>query len=380
MPILIILIFLLNFEPLHAKIDSIYFNPTLINKDYVLEENFARSYNKEIIFELGIKARYNLLKGFNVYLNPELINDNTGLLECYLDIDIRSIKITLGKKALWFGPGIHSSMLLSNNTEPFKLGMLSNNKPTVLPYLGKTKFIWFLTRLEGDRVIPNPYLTGARVSFTPFKIFNFSLNRVIIFGGEGREKLSISDYWKIFLASHENEPGKLDNNQLAGFDFSIKLSNYLPTIKSFTIYGDFVGEDEAGYLPCKWGRLYGISTSFGKINLILEYANNSVKTAPYAFYRHHIYSSGYTYKGRVIGHHMGTNAEDLFININYDLGMAILELEYDRENSDLSTNNIKTKKSYKIKIKNIAINNANTSLEYYKDGELNYFRISLSFL
>lgn len=376
---LIILIFLLNLEPLYAKIDSIYFKPILVNKNWVFEENFARSYDGEINFELGIKAKYNLLKGLNIYLNPELINNNFGLLEGYFDIDIRNIKITFGKKALWFGPGLHSSMLLSNNTEPFKQGMLSNNRPTVLPYLGKTKFIWFLTRLEENRVIPNPYLTGARVNFTPFKVFNFSLNRVIIFGGDGREKLSISDYWKMFLASHENEPGKLNNNQLAGFDFSIKLSNYLPKIKNFTIYGDFVGEDEAGYLPSKWGRLYGVSTSFGKINLILEYANNSVKNAPRSFYVHGVYQSGYTYKGRIIGHHMGTDAEDLYLNINYDLGIAILELEYDRENSDLSTNSIKTKKKYRVKIKNITLNNTNTNLEYYKDGELNYFRISCNY-
>ncbi|MDI6785733.1 MAG: capsule assembly Wzi family protein [bacterium] len=377
--ILIILIFLLNLEPLHAKIDSIYFKPILINKNYVLEENFARSYDKKTNFELGIKAKHNFLKDLNIYLNPELINGNVKLLEGYLDIDIRNIKITLGKKTLWFGPGLHSSMLLSNNTEPFKLGMLSNNKPTVLPYLGKTKFFWFLTRLEEDRVIPNPYLTGIRVNFTPFKIFNFSLNRVIIFGGDGREKLSISDYWKVFLASHENEPGKLDNNQLAGFDFSIELSNYLPIIKSFTIYGDFVGEDEAGGLPCKWGRLYGVSTSFGKTNLILEYANNSVKNARCYFYKHHIYRNGYTYKGRVIGHHMGTDAEDLYLNIDYDLGIAILALEYDIENSDLFSNSIKTKKRYKVKIKNIEINNTNTSLEYYKDDGLNYFRISCDY-
>jgi hypothetical protein len=73
-------------------------------------------------------------------------------------------------------------------------------------------------------------------------------------------------------------------------------------------------EDEAGNLPSKatgLGGLY-ISNLFRdpRNELRIEYA----KTQPYN-YVHHIYTSGYTYKGRIIGHHIGPNGYDLFLKL-----------------------------------------------------------------
>jgi outer membrane protein assembly factor BamA len=68
--------------------------------------------------------------------------------------------------------------------------------------------------------------------------------------------------------------------------------------------------------------------------LRIEYANNHVSGKPNVFYAHSLYRSGYTYKSRIIGHHMGTDTRDLFVRLTHYLTQdLILGLEFDREKS-----------------------------------------------
>ncbi|MBU0599648.1 capsule assembly Wzi family protein [bacterium] len=359
------------------KINEIHLDLLYLDKYLQIENNDGKAYQEGQNYNLIFNTQINLYKNLVIYLNPELKEaGDLNLLQGYLNLKLSNSQITLGKKSLWWGPGKHGSMLLSNNIEPFLLLKLSNDQPIILPWAGKLlgdiNYSWLLTRLEEERVIPYPYLTGLRINFSPSLSFNFSLNRVIIFGGQGRESYSFSDYWKMILASHENETGKLNNNQLAGFDFTLQASN-IKFIKSFwpqgedlIIYGDFVGEDEAGSLPCKWGRLGGISLTALKrrVNLTLEYADNSFKNSRAYFYTHDIYQSGYTYQQRIIGHHMGGDAEDFYLNLNYQLRRCLLELTYDLENKGLSLSNIEKKKQYLVKIGGLKRGNLVFSAKY----------------
>jgi hypothetical protein len=112
--------------------------------------------------------------------------------------------------------------------------------------------------------------------------------------------------------------------------------------KSVKLYTDCIGEDEAGGLPSNWGKLFGAKFydifRTGKTDLIIEYANNHVPGKPNVFYNHHIYQAGYTYEGRIIGHQMGTDSEDLFCRLTHYLSSdAILGIQYDRQKNNLSS-------------------------------------------
>ena len=77
----------------------------------------------------------------------------------------------------------------------------------------------------------------------------------------------------------------------------------------------------------------------------IEYTNNHVAGAPNVFYTHSLYQSGYTYKGRVIGHHIGTDASDLFIRVShYIRDDVVVGLEFDRETIGLSSSHQTTNK------------------------------------
>jgi hypothetical protein len=300
----------------------------------------------------GFAARGQLFNIAAFYLHPEYpwSSEETGqdakLIEAYGKLAAGKLEIEVGKDSLWWGPGYHGSLLMSNNAEPFKMVKLSTPAPVKLPWifsgLGPFKFVWFLTQLEEDRPIPEPKLTGMRINFKPHPAVELGLSRAIIFGGEGRGGLGLRDYLDIFLATKENRPGKLDNDQLAGFDASVLLPvDWLMPAKTVKLYVDAIGEDEAGGLPSNFGKIFGAKVydifGKGKTDLTIEYANNHVPGKPNVFYSHHIYQAGYTYKDRIIGHQMGTDSKDLFLRLTHYLSSdVILGIQYDRQTSNLS--------------------------------------------
>jgi hypothetical protein len=248
-----------------------------------------------------------------------------GLEKGYIKLTKDNIEFELGRDSLWWGPGYHGSLLMTNNAKPFDMLKISNPQPVLLPwffrYLGPFKATWFLTRLEENRIIPEPYLTGLRLDFKPTPTVELGISRVVMFGGEGREKPGFSDYITMFLANQENnsDPSK-DNNQIASMDFSIRIPHVdrlVPISRSLSIYGEIGGEDEAGGFFSGTGYLTGILLEdiFLKegTNLRIEYANNHNDKTPNLWYNHHIYRTGYTYENSVIGHHMGSDAQDIFI-------------------------------------------------------------------
>ena len=95
-------------------------------------------------------------------------------------------------------------------------------------------------------------------------------------------------------------------------------------------------------MPSKWGELLGVQLNdilkTGRTDLRIEYANDHVSGFDDLFYTHSVYTSGYTYEGRIIGHHMGTNSSDLFVQLSHYLTEdMILDLAFDRQTSDLRT-------------------------------------------
>jgi hypothetical protein len=300
----------------------------------------------------GFTARAQILDNIAFNIHPEYpwSSENTGrdvkIIEGYGKVGIGSFEIEAGKDSMSWGPG-HGGMIMSNNAYPFKMMKISNPGPISLPWilrsLGPAKVVWFLTKLEKDRPIPKPYLTGMRVEFKPHPAVEIGLSRTMIFGGEGRSSYDLADYFKAFIGSNEALSGNQENDQLAGFDVSVLLpvDSFLPA-GNVKLYTEWIGEDEAGGLPMDFGRIFGAKFydifKTGKTDLTIEYADNHVPGKPNVFYNHYIYQTGYSYKDRIIGHYMGTDSKDLFIRLTHYLSSdLILGLQYDKQTSDLSS-------------------------------------------
>ena len=305
-------------------------------------------FNENSNYRLGFASRMKLFDTAAFYLHPQFAHSSPetldiDLIEAYGKLNLANLELQLGKDSLWWGPGYHGSIILSNNPEPFKMLKISNPRPIELPWifrsLGPFKAVWFLTELEEARAIPEAKLTALRINFKPHPTFEFGLSRAIMFGGSSRPSVDLKDYLDMWSIQPE-QPG---TNQLAGFDLSFlyPLEDKIPA-KSIKLYADLIGEDEAGGLPARWARLFGLQLNdilrTGRTDLRIEYANNYFSDRPDVFYTHGLYLSGYTYKGRIIGHHMGTDTRDFFIRLTHYITQdVILGLEFDREQGLSST-------------------------------------------
>jgi len=271
--------------------------------------NEGTALNKDNLFvELEGDARYDSL---SFYINPLLTSNLESktykLNKVYGKFYIGRFSVTVGKDSLWWGQGRHGSLILTNNAEPFKLFKISNEVPFNLPILGLFRMDFFLTKLEDDRDYPKPYFGGLRLSFKPSPCLEFGPTRTAITGGRGMPGLGLSDIGTILIGRNLEGRVRGESNQIAGVDARIRIT----PLKAH-IYGEAAGEDEAGMLPSKWAYIAGIyfADIFGA-DLRVEYANTAFQYA--GWYTHGVYTSGYTYKGRLIGHHMGGDAQDIFV-------------------------------------------------------------------
>lgn len=303
-------------------------------------------------YRAGFASRAKIADFAAFYLHPEYAwpsdpDSDFDLIEAYGKVMAGPFEVQTGMDSLWWGPGHRGSILMSNNAEPLKMVKVTNPHPVPLPWilrpLGPFRAEWFLAELEKDRDIPETKLSGIRVNFKPHPLLEVGFSRVSMFGGEGRPSVGVVDYVKLFLASTE----RIEDNQLAGFDTSLliplgdlPLGDKLP-LRSVKLYVDGAGEDEGGMIPSKWGWLFGAQLNdllkTGRTDLRFEYANNHVVRNPNVFYNHGIYTSGYTYEGRVMGHYMGTDSRDVFVQLRHYLTQDIIvQVMYDHLTHDLS--------------------------------------------
>jgi hypothetical protein len=293
-------------------------------------------------YRAGFATRGTLFDEFAFYFHPEYVGSSEDgsdakLIEGYGKAMAGPIEIELGKDSLWWGPGHHGSILMSNNAAPFTMVKITNPQPMELPWifkgLGPFRAQWFLTELGDDRVLPDTKLTGLRINIKPHPLLELGVSRVIMFGGRGVPHVGLLDYTKMFLAA----PNEGTNDHIAGVDASllVPLGNN-PLLRSVKLYSDAAGEDEAGGLPSKWSYLCGLQLNdilrTGRTDVRFEYADTHE-----VLYQHSIYTSGYTYEDRLIGHDVGPDARDMFVQLSHYLtNDLVVDVSLDQQTHDKS--------------------------------------------
>jgi hypothetical protein len=227
--------------------------------------------------------------------------------------------LTAGAIARYWGPGWGGSLILGDNARPVPSVSLRRADPTQpfetrwLSWLGPWDAEVFFGQLQGHSEPRAPRLAGMRVEIAPARWLALGASRTIQWGGAGRDN-SLRALWKAFTGGDNvgasgvtaaNEPG----NQLAGFDIRASFS---PLGLPIAAYTQWIGEDEAGYLPSRYIAASGVETWFSasrwRWRAVLEHIDTVVGVHdeyPGTAYRHHIYRQGYTQYGRVLGFSLG---------------------------------------------------------------------------
>ena len=285
--------------------------------------NDGDDYDDGSNFRLGFSSRAEL-DWLSLYVNPEVRYSHSDtdleLVKAYGVLNFLGMDLEIGKDSQWWGPGYHGAILLTNNPEPLTMVKLTNSQPLLLPWilkpLGLFKFTTFVSRLGEDRVVPKPLIWGLRLNLKPNPYIEIGIERTAIFGGKGHPE-GFSTWWDVIRGK-----GDVDNNvagdQRAGFDMTLTLPFESQPLQ---IYFEADGEDEAARLPSKWAYLMGLYlprvADFEKIGFRAECADNHIPGSPNVWYNHSIWQTGYRYEGRIIGHHMGTDSKDLFLEVSY---------------------------------------------------------------
>ncbi|MBN1793537.1 MAG: hypothetical protein JW844_01070 [Candidatus Omnitrophica bacterium] len=268
------------------------------------------------------------------------------LLEGSVNLSFLNIILEAGRTSMWWGPGHHGALLLSSNAQALDVVRLKNDRPFRLPSflrrLGLFHCEVFLSQLEDKRVIPHALLTGMRIAYRPWSWVIFGFNHTVQFGGEGEEIPPIIDLFDLSKAGGGEEGA----NHIVSVDGKIRLTRllrYLPIANGLVAYGEFGAEDESNMRPHFIGFLMGcyISDLFKipKFDYRVEFAQND-----YQWYNHFKYRTGYWYRGDLIGHHMGSNAQDLFMRFSRTFSNDLtVGMDFDIERSGRTLAVVETK-------------------------------------
>lgn len=257
---------------------------------------------------------------------------------------------SLGAISRWWGPGWDNSLILGNNARPVPALSIQRNHSTafetpLLSWLGPWQFNAFIGELEEKRHIGKAKLLGMRLSFRPTNKLEIGLSRTAQWGGEGRPQ-SFNSLWKVLIGQDntgqngitgDNEP----SNQLAGFDASYQMSI------NTRIYGQLIGEDEAGFAPSRFIALFGaellIQQPESQHRIYLEALDTTAgnisgnKRINYA-YQHGTYRDGYRFHGDAIGASIDSDSQQLRLawqawqssNQNLSASLSYLDLNQDK--------------------------------------------------
>ena len=316
-----------------------------------------------------------LWKYVSLYVQPMVIynqkfdgidgNDDTKvrLHKGYLKLTFHNIEVEAGRDSIWWGPGYHGALLISNNAKPFDMIKISNPRSTLLPwifrYLGPFKFNLFLAQLDKDDASENPpphsKLMGVRFDFKPHPLLELGTSYLSHFGGDrpGIDSLDISDYLHIMFSNECRDFDKRDSNKEFAIDISLTIPNVykiVPFVESVKLYTEVGGEDD-GYPPDRRAFLVGMVMNdifrLNGLKLRAEYADlspsrNDVRRT---WYTHSVWPM--RQKGRIFGHHAGTDSDDLFIELSHSFNNGFhYKLGFDKEGNGLSYAYVQEKYQY----------------------------------
>ena len=248
--------------------------------------------------------------------------------EAYGKVGLPWLSLEVGKDNLWWGPGRHGALMLPDNND-------SKDMVKLLSSVGPFRFTSFTAPLRSN--YGHKFISGHRLEISVWDRICLGFHETVL---ADRLELAYLNPFTIYtmalpLAEYGSGPGYSADNLLLGGDASIKI---LPNIQ---LYGEFMVDDFQPHLGFKslrnWDSKYGILMGIYYVNPF-ELPDTDFRIE-YAFvnqyaYTHENHVTAYTSRGRCIGHEIGPDADDIFLNLNHwltDYLQASLTYELERQ-------------------------------------------------
>jgi hypothetical protein len=238
----------------------------------------------------------------------------------YLGLSFWNMVLSAGYVDRWWGPGWDGSLILSTSARPISALTLERNYSDpfawpVLKWFGPWRAIISFGALEDHREdFDETRFFGARLTFKPWRHLEIGLSRTAQWCGEGRP-CDAQTFWDLLVGEdNDQDPSLQPGNQLAGYD--LRLSSPWRSVP-VAFYGQMIGEDEAGFLPSKFLGLIGLehwgAIGEGSFRVRVEYGDTSCSFSHAepefdCAYESTIYTEGYRFRGRSIGHSIDSDS------------------------------------------------------------------------
>ena len=222
-----------------------------------------------------------------------------------------------GQIPTYWGPGHDGSLIRGDASRPV-YGIIAQRavqnafETKWLSWIGSWQYQAFAGQLDDYKAIPGAKLLGLRLTAQPLPYLEFGASRILQWGGEGRSE-SLDSLWNAIKGNDNFDSADDDkSNQIAGLDFRLNMQPLLQI--PVGIYGQYVGEDEAGLLPAK--KMYLAGTDFSSTyknmpyQLYAEWADTRTNgQVDGVSYNHYVYTDGYYQHGFPLGHAIGGDGQ-----------------------------------------------------------------------
>jgi hypothetical protein len=298
------------------------------NNHLFLNDSFGINFNKK---SLNTKLQLNLGITSDSHLKFDHSNISYGN---------KNVTFGVGKINRHWSLSPKTSLILSHNARPpesvyINLFRKKNPDNLLLSWVGPWSFEAFNSTISDTSGPKNSMLLGLRTIIEPVSGFKFEIVKTSQWGGDGHNK-DISAFSAAILGD-TNDAQNSNINQLAGFGFSYQPPKQ---ILPFKIYGQFIGEDEAGGLPSCYMHLLGSEFSHPSIKFLTKFGFELVDTrigrtqngncGPNTAYNNGTYK--YTNYGKSLGAPIDTEGQSISLwgsmplspNINLDYSIERL--------------------------------------------------------
>lgn len=285
--------------------------------------------------EIPLKAQIN-----QAYLKLQLpsfkipIPSNTPFFPSLSDLEFPALDLLVGRDYMKWGPGYQGNLILSDNPPAFDMIKYSgtidlNDLGGDFGKVNFTKFFSLLDPLDGQ----NRYFLGQRLEYKPIDLLTLGLSETAIISQNSSILFFnplpfIPPYYATWWIAKMFSPQEVNCN--VALDAEINLT------QKIKLYGEWMADDfiffpDVNPYPNRTGFLAGayFADPFGSGNtdFRIEYThiNNYVYFPTYSW-------QNYLYQGEYIGHPLGPDADQLYLELTHRLSDKFnLSLSYNQE-------------------------------------------------
>ena len=249
-------------------------------------------------------------------LEPTVLYSTTGssvdlkLNRGYIKLGGGWLELEAGKDENWLGLGYRGTVTLTNNAENFTQVKLSSPEPFQVKYIGDMKFALIGSRFEKtvtDGLERQPWFYALKLSVKPTDNLEIGFNLGRQVGGPGVSN-SIGDILRGLIGGTNAD----NSNGLAGFEARYRI----PWLRNTELYGEFSGEDTAGFWPIVESYVAGFYiprlTAEGRDDLRFEFFQGNQ-----ILYTNGTFPEGYLHNNMPIGHSQGGATQDFFTRYSH---------------------------------------------------------------